>query len=150
MRVCTQLWVLQAFGHGKYFLAQPSRQRQYPSCDEEMNHPVQRTEMRGRICPDPPTQFERPRSSMLGLRSAQTADCQQRCDSSDLQCEFLLVALSLVRQCLEKLDAAAEMRDRFDIGRARDRPLAGAVPVRDRLFGQSRVASTEMVEIRRP
>ena len=54
-----------------------------------------------------------------------------------MQRELPLVARGAFRQGVEHVNAAAEMRGGFDIGRARDRPLAGAMPVCDCLLAEA-------------
>lgn len=63
-----------------------------------------------------------------------------RGNQCNLNAKLLLVALTGLGEKFQQLKAAAQVRDGFEIGRAFNRALAGALPVRDSLIGKAALA----------
>src|SRR5690242_12388816 len=99
--------------------------------------PMQRPEVRRRVCRAPLAQLQCPRDGVLGLPGSESPAGLQRAEQSDLEYEFLLVALRAFRHELQQLEASGQMGNRFRIRRTLGCSLAGAAPVFDSLGGKT-------------
>ena len=134
MGVGTEFRVLHALGEFDQLSGQRSSRAQIARQQISVSQPIERPEMRGRVCSAPPTQVDRASRSPLGFRGTKSATGPEGWHQSHLEHKLLLVALRTLRKAVEHFDATGQVGNGFHVRGTLDRALARAPPVGDGLL----------------
>ena len=140
--------VLQSLGQAKQLLNLFARRCQLAARQVDPAGRQHRAGPRRRVGAGLPAQRQRTRHDAFQIIGCHPSGCHQRSHHSDLKRELPLVALPALGQGVEHFYASPEMGDGFEIARTRGGPLAGALPICNRLVAAARLGEVMSKEFR--